>query len=164
MVDIFPKNTYMSTIFVTLIVVTTVVIVVLLRKRQQREMPATVQSPKSKPHPLAQSETTTKSAGADYRAASLHVEKTSCAAAKGLAGKRFLGAETPAIPLKECDRIGDCPCKFRKHIDRRSDDDRRSNSYAVDRINASEEEQLTLRAKTDRRQVGEDDMDIFDFK
>ena len=154
----------MTAFIVSLLIVTAVVIVVLLRKRQQRAMPATGRPPKSKPHPLAQSATTTKSTGADYRAASLQVEKTSCAAAKDLAGKRFLGAETPAIPLKECDRTDDCPCKFRKHIDRRNGDDRRSNSYAVDRINANKKEQSNQRAKTDRRKIGEDDMDIFDFK
>jgi len=153
----------MTTIFLTLLLVIIVVIVVLLRKRPQRET-VTVESPKSKARPLAKSIKPTKSKGGDFRAASLHVEKTSCAAAKALTGKRFLSAESPAIPLQECDRISECSCKFSKHIDRRSDDDRRRNSYAIDRINASEKEQRTERAKNDRRQVCEDDMGIFDFK
>jgi hypothetical protein len=154
----------MTAIFVILIIVTTVVIFVLLRKRQLSESTVNVQSRKPKPHPLAQSATKPNPTSTDYRAASLQVEKSSCAAALDLAGTRFLATEIPSIPLKECDRIGDCPCKFRKYSDRRNDDDRRSNSYAVDRINASEEEQSNRRAKNDRRKVGEDDMDIFDFK
>ena len=152
----------MTAIFITLTIISIAVIFLLLRKRQLSESPVNGQLRKPKPRRLAQS-AKPNSTSTDYRAASLQVEKTSCAAALDLAGKRFLAAEIPAIPLKECDRIGDCPCKFRKYSDRRSDDDRRSNSYAIDRINANGKEQSNQRAKTDRRKVGEGDMDIFDF-
>jgi len=153
----------MTAIFITLLIITIAVIFLLLRKRQLSESPVSVQSRTAKSRPLAQS-AKPNSTSTDYRAASLQVEKTSCAAALDLAGKRFLAAEIPAIPLQECDRIGACACKFRKYSDRRSDDDRRSNSYAVDRITASEKEQSYQRAKTDRRKLGEGDMHIFDFK
>ena len=63
-------------------------------------------------------------AGADYRAVSLAPNIDCYAAAKDVAGKRYLMREAPHLPLAGCATPEKCTCKFRKHADRR-DGDRR---------------------------------------
>lgn len=41
-----------------------------------------------------------------------------CAAASGLARKRFLSREAPSLPLKACDQA-QCTCHYEHHDDRR---------------------------------------------
>lgn len=60
-----------------------------------------------------------------YHAVSIRFEANACAAAKELAGTRFLATEAPILPLPECDSSG-CKCRFVHHPDRRSGKDRRS--------------------------------------
>jgi hypothetical protein len=42
-----------------------------------------------------------------------------CAAANACAGRRFLAAEAPQLPLPECN-VSKCTCRYRHHADRRS--------------------------------------------
>jgi hypothetical protein len=44
----------------------------------------------------------------------------SCEAARALKGQRFLSAQAPRLPLKECTSSGSCPCVYRKYPDRRA--------------------------------------------
>jgi hypothetical protein len=62
--------------------------------------------------------------GGDYRAVSLAPNIECYAAAKDVAGKRYLMREAPHLPLAGCATPEKCTCKFRKHADRR-DGDRR---------------------------------------
>ena len=43
----------------------------------------------------------------------------SCKAARALAGRRFLCAEAPLLPLAGCDRAGSCECRYQRFSDRR---------------------------------------------
>ena len=43
-----------------------------------------------------------------------------CAGAAACRGKRFLSAETPRLPLPECDRAQACGCRYKHHADRRA--------------------------------------------
>ena len=44
-----------------------------------------------------------------------------CAMAKGCAGHRYLSRESPPVlPLSQCDRPGQCSCRYRHHDDRRA--------------------------------------------
>ncbi len=61
----------------------------------------------------------------EFHAVSLRFPKNACAAAKALAGQRFLAAAAPRLPLPECD-APQCGCSFKHHEDRRSGEDRRN--------------------------------------
>ncbi|MGA2396600.1 MAG: hypothetical protein ABSG30_00845 [Steroidobacteraceae bacterium] len=61
-----------------------------------------------------------------------------CKAAESAKGRRFLSAEAPLLPLRECDAAA-CTCKYRHHEDRRGASRR------------SEEARGRQRAGTDRR-------------
>ena len=59
------------------------------------------------------------SAKPDFRAAEIIPGNDgACAAARGLAGKRFLAKQVPLIPLRDCD-YPNCHCSYRRHPDRR---------------------------------------------
>ena len=47
-----------------------------------------------------------------------------CEAAANIAGKRYLTAEVPMLPLEGCTRADACPCKYQKFSDRRQEDRR----------------------------------------
>jgi hypothetical protein len=81
-----------------------------------RECPAKKPAPSARPNPAH--------AGGDYRAVSLAPSIECYAAAKDVAGKRYLLREAPHLPLVDCTMPAKCSCKFRKHADRR-DGDRR---------------------------------------
>jgi hypothetical protein len=49
-----------------------------------------------------------------------------CQAALLLRDKPFLVQKAPRLPLPECSRPTKCTCRFSKHIDRRSKEDKRS--------------------------------------
>jgi hypothetical protein len=40
-------------------------------------------------------------------------------------GKTYLLCEAPRLPLQACTTPANCPCKFRKKVDRREEGDRR---------------------------------------
>lgn len=61
-----------------------------------------------------------------YAAVSVDPGRQACRAAKKLEGERFLSTEAPSLPLADCDE-STCGCHYRKHEDRRADEDRRNN-------------------------------------
>jgi hypothetical protein len=60
-----------------------------------------------------------------YHAVAIRSPKDACAAAKALAGQRFLASEAPNLPLPACDALR-CECHFAHYDDRRSGKDRRT--------------------------------------
>jgi hypothetical protein len=61
-----------------------------------------------------------------YHAVSIKLSDFPCAAAKGIAGQRFLSSEAPKLPLPGCTNASTCACRFIHHKDRRAGKDRRS--------------------------------------
>lgn len=53
-----------------------------------------------------------------YHCVEAHAHKDSCRAAKALHGKRFLSAQAPSLPLKQC-KQKHCHCDYIHHEDRR---------------------------------------------
>jgi hypothetical protein len=137
---------------------------VLFMQRQSSGSKPSAVKPKPKPRPTARPTEKPATGSKNYRAASLQIKATSCAAAKKIAGKRLLTNEIPAIPLKNCDRMTECACTFRKHEDRRRSDDRRSHSFAVARMSYAEKQAADRRDISDRRRTPEDGLDLFEFK
>lgn len=61
-----------------------------------------------------------QAATADFRAVEICSDPGACAAARECQGRRFLSTgSAPRIPMLECDRKGDCTCRYRHHEDRR---------------------------------------------
>ena len=54
-----------------------------------------------------------------YRAAELMAAAGACDPARWLANIRLMSAEVPLLPLKACDRLAICKCKYRHFDDRR---------------------------------------------
>jgi hypothetical protein len=66
-----------------------------------------------------------------WRAVSIAPCSAPCAAARDVAGKRFLVGEVPHIPLRDCDS-GECKCTYQHHEDRRDpENDRRQFEAAT---------------------------------
>jgi hypothetical protein len=57
---------------------------------------------------------------AKWHAVSIVLEGNSCAAAAMCRNKKFLSAQLPMLPLRDCDRSASCPCKYKHFDDRRS--------------------------------------------
>ena len=60
----------------------------------------------------------------DFRAVSIISRAPSCEAARAPSGQRRL-AQGCSLPLADCTMPALCKCQFKKHSDRRLDDDRR---------------------------------------
>ena len=60
-----------------------------------------------------------------HRSVTIMHARASCPAVKALTGHRFLTRDAPQLPLPNCTLSRQCQCSFRKHDDRRDDDDRR---------------------------------------
>ena len=54
-----------------------------------------------------------------WHAVSVAFRDGACEQAQQLAGKRFLSAQAPALPLKDCPKGGRCRCVYKHHEDRR---------------------------------------------
>jgi hypothetical protein len=54
-----------------------------------------------------------------WHAVSIAAREGACEQAQQLAGKRFLSAEAPALPLPDCSKGGRCRCVYKHHEDRR---------------------------------------------
>jgi hypothetical protein len=54
-----------------------------------------------------------------YHCVEVVAGSTGCPAAIELQGQRLLSADAPRLPLANCDRPGDCDCRYRHHEDRR---------------------------------------------
>jgi len=55
-----------------------------------------------------------------WHAVSVVLQPTSCAAATLCRSKKFLSTQLPALPMRDCDRAANCPCKYKHYDDRRS--------------------------------------------
>lgn len=60
----------------------------------------------------------------DFRAVSIISRAPSCEAARAPSGQRRL-AQGCSLPLEDCTMPAMCKCQFKKHPDRRMDEDRR---------------------------------------
>ena len=57
----------------------------------------------------------------NFRGVQVNIDPESCCeAAKAISGKRFLEANTPMLPLAECD-ANDCRCTYKRFGDRRTE-------------------------------------------
>lgn len=63
---------------------------------------------------------TTASRTNRYQSVAVVACRGACAAAADLQGLRFLARQAPRLPLPDCDRPGNCACRFEKHADRRA--------------------------------------------
>lgn len=61
-----------------------------------------------------------KKMSSKWHAVSIVLQGTSCAAATLCRNKRFLSNQLPALPMRDCDRSGSCPCKYKHYEDRRA--------------------------------------------
>ena len=55
----------------------------------------------------------------DYRAVTVRIGDEPCQAVLETSGKRYLSAEAPFLPLKDCDRQEQCSCRYQHYKDRR---------------------------------------------
>ncbi len=62
-----------------------------------------------------------------------------CAQVMTHSDKLFLISEAPGLPLKDCDRVFDCNCRFIHFADRRQGEDRRSHSVVLQSVFRGEE-------------------------
>ena len=76
-----------------------------------------------------------------FHAIAVRTTQHSCAAAKAMAGQRFLSGKAPRLPLPECDQAS-CECSYkhsadRRQVKRRDEGDKRSRraSSGEDRRN-----------------------------
>jgi hypothetical protein len=61
-----------------------------------------------------------KKMSSKWHAVSIVVQGASCAAATLCRNKRFLSTQIPQLPLRDCDKAGGCPCKYKHYEDRRA--------------------------------------------
>lgn len=94
-----------------------------------------------------------------FHAVSIDFDRNACAAAKALAGRRFLSGAAPQIPLPECDAL-ECRCKFKHHADRRAGKDRRSPFSPAGLSSATGTFKTERRQGADRRKDADPD-DLF---
>ena len=74
-------------------------------------------------HPRRQAAQTPPSG--PYAAVSVEPATIACEAARRVAGRRYLRAEAPGVPLRDCDGRR-CGCRLQSHADRRqAEEDRR---------------------------------------
>jgi hypothetical protein len=69
-----------------------------------------------------------------------------CEAARGLKGRRFLGAEAPRIPLAGCTCLQRCRCVYLKYRDRRAGP-RRAEDSGMRRVAGSDTERRIGRGR-----------------
>jgi len=55
-----------------------------------------------------------------WHAISVVAAHHACPAAGALRGIRFLSAQAPALPLKDCNQRSSCKCTYKHHKDRRA--------------------------------------------
>jgi len=94
-----------------------------------------------------------------YHAVSIKFPSGACNAAKDMAGRRFLSATAPKLPLAGCPNL-DCSCRFVHHRDRRAGKDRRSPFGPSGLGSGTGSYERELRKGKDRR-VSKDDDDLY---
>jgi hypothetical protein len=67
-----------------------------------------------------------------YQAVSIQPSLCACRAAQSLADKRYLCREAPVFPLVDCNKGGECECKYKRWEDRRQEDRRAPFATAGD--------------------------------
>lgn len=90
-------------------------------------------------------------ASGSYKAVSLQISNSPCAAALKVRGQSVLENEAPGLPLNGCDRV--CNCKYKSHDDRRIRPDRRSQEQVYVKVIAHAASSEN-RAGRDRRRRG----------
>ncbi|MFW5451385.1 MAG: hypothetical protein ACKE9I_07280 [Methylophagaceae bacterium] len=83
-----------------------------------------------------------------YHGTSIHPCAKACENVKNLHDKRFLASEVTSLPVFGC-TTKQCSCSYVHHKDRRSGEDRRFPSIAMDGIYSNREHRTS---KKDRRQ------------
>ena len=68
-----------------------------------------------------------------YPAVIISTVANRCAAVDTLEGKRVLAIDAPALPVPGCTMPARCRCRFKKHSDRREDEQGRRFSYGQER-------------------------------
>jgi len=91
-----------------------------------------------------------------YHAVSIHFAPNACEAAKAIAGKRYLSAAAPKLPLPDCDVL-ECKCRFIHHSDRRKGSDRRGEVPRGFGGDATGEHREERRKRPERRHDDDDD-------
>jgi hypothetical protein len=91
-----------------------------------------------------------KKPSSKWHAISIVVQEVSCATATLCRNKRFLSAQVPALPMRDCDRAATCPCKFKHYEDRRAAVRRTEGVYRDLRSQFLEDNR---RSSSGRRQV-----------
>jgi hypothetical protein len=86
-----------------------------------------------------------------WTAVSIAFTSASCEAAHALRDRRFLGADAPRLPLKECTSPATCTCTYRKHADRRAGPRRAEDTSGIRRSSQTPER----RASRGRRSTDE---------
>jgi hypothetical protein len=56
-----------------------------------------------------------------------------CAAVGSLVGVRILATQAPKLPMPKCAMPAECRCRFKKHVDRREDEDGRRFKFGGER-------------------------------
>ena len=99
--------------------------------------------------------------GADkqWHAVEIRHGRHACEAVCLLEGERYLSAEAPLLPLRECDRRSHCECRYRHHADRRAGPRRTSEGAAPTSLDdtRSDRRRLTGRRLEDQIQWVEDE-------
>jgi hypothetical protein len=104
--------------------------------------------PLASPEPVR---STTASRTNPYQAVAVIACSRACVAATQVQGVRFLARQAPRLPLAECDRAGQCACRFEKHADRRVGVQRSPyNNSGVVSYGGAERRRLRGRRATDR--------------
>jgi len=92
-----------------------------------------------------------KKAANPWHAVSIVCTSASCAAAKALKGLRYLSAEAPRLPLRDCTSAQECPCVYRKHLDRRARPRREVDSDGLRRPSPKSERRQNRRRRSSDR-------------
>ncbi len=136
----------MTRVFVAILFV--LVVVYLIQKRKAKPEAAET-SREDTQRQLAQKST-------PFHAVCIEPGPHSCAAAEELRGQRFLSADAPLLPLKNC-TSSNCECRFVHFSDRRGRKDRRSELPRGVGTGATGEFEVDRRDLKDRRSDGLDD-------
>lgn len=98
--------------------------------------------------------TAEKPRASEYHAVSIYCSSDACQAAKDELGKRYLSAEAPLLPLRQCDRPDQCDCRY-KHYDDRRGRPRRRSDQGLDA--STDPDRVERRYQKDRRQQDDGD-------
>ena len=83
-----------------------------------------------------------------HHAVAIRCGQNACQAAQDKLGERHLSAESPLLPLDQCDRPDQCDCRYQHYDDRRGDP-RRSSEH--DSPAQTDSERVERRYARDRR-------------